>query len=117
MSHFSKNVIPVNDLNFEAEVLKSPIPVMVDVGAEWCPPCRAAEPIVDDIARNKSGKIKVVYIDGGESPDLVAKLGVRGFPTFLGVVRGSVVCRRAGFSGRRALEAMSDEIGGMLEAR
>ena len=54
--------------------------------------------------------VEVVAIDGGESPDLVAKLGVRGFPTFLGVVDGKVVRTRAGFAGKRALETMSEEL-------
>jgi hypothetical protein len=54
--------------------------------------------------------LKVVAIDGDECPDLVAKLGVRGFPTFLGVVRGSVVRSRAGFAGKKALEAFGEEI-------
>jgi len=110
MSNFSENVVVVNDLNFDDEVLKSRLPVFVDVTAEWCAPCKAAAPVVEDIAKSKAGRLKVVAIDGGESPDLVAKLGVRGFPTFLGIVRGNVVCRRAGFAGKRALEALGEEI-------
>jgi thioredoxin 1 len=103
-------VVPVNEVNFEDEVLKSELPVFIDVTAEWCAPCKAAAPVVESIAKSAAGKLKVVAIDGGESPDLVAKLGVRGFPTFLGVVRGNVVRSRAGFAGRKALEALSEEI-------
>jgi len=103
-------VVFVNDVNFEDEVLKSAVPVFVDVTAEWCGPCKAAAPVVEAIAERHAGKLKVVAIDGGESPDLVAKLGVRGFPTFLGVVGGNVVRSRAGFAGKRPLEALGDEL-------
>lgn len=107
-SHSS--VVPVNDLNFEDEVLKSELPVLIDVTAAWCGPCKAAAPVVEAIAKSTAGRLKVIAIDGGESPDLVAKLGVRGFPTFLGVVGGSVMRSRAGFAGKKALEALSEEI-------
>ena len=110
MSQILSGVVPVNEINFEDEVVKSELPVFIDVTAAWCGPCKTAAPVVESIAKNAVGKLKVVVIDGGESPDLVAKLGVRGFPTFLGVVRGNVVRSRAGFAGRKALEAFGEEI-------
>jgi thioredoxin 1 len=96
----------VNGLNFATEVLKSPLPVLIDVTAQWCPPCKAAAPIIAELAERYAGRLKVVVIDGGESPDLVATLGVRGFPTFLGVAGAEIVSRQAGFGGRRGLEAL-----------
>jgi thioredoxin 1 len=113
VSQVLSGVVPVNEINFEDEVLKSEVPVFIDVTAEWCGPCKAAAPVVESIARNTAGELKVVAIDGGESPNLVAKLGVRGFPTFLGVVRGNVVRSRAGFAGKKALEAFGEEISGL----
>lgn len=110
MAEAHSSVVVVNEVNYEDEVEKSPLPVFIDVSAEWCGPCKAAAPVVEAIAKSAAGKLKVVLIDGGESPHLVAKLGVRGFPTFLGVVGGRVVRTRAGFSGKKALEAMSEEI-------
>jgi len=110
MFQSQSGVVPVNEINFEDEVLRSKLPVLVDVTAEWCAPCKAAAPVVEAIAKSTAGRLKVVAIDGGESPDLVAKLGVRGFPTFLGVGGGSVVRSRAGFAGKKALEALSEEI-------
>lgn len=110
MAEVHSSVVAVNEVNFEDEVLKSELPVFIDVSAEWCGPCKAAAPVVEAIAMSRAGKLKVALIDGGESPHLVAKLGVRGFPTFLGVVAGRVVRTRAGFAGKRALEALSDEI-------
>jgi thioredoxin 1 len=100
-------VTSVNELNFEQEVLKSSDPVLIDVSAAWCGPCKLAHPVVAELARSHAGRLKIVEIDGGESPELVARLGVRGFPTFLGVVRGQVVDRRVGFGGRRPLEELA----------
>jgi len=110
MFHPQSAVVPVNEINFEDEVLKSDLPVFIDVTAAWCGPCKAAAPVVEAIAKSAAGKLKVVAIDGGESPDLVAKLGVRGYPTFLGVVGGNVVRCRAGFAGKKALEAFGEEV-------
>jgi thioredoxin 1 len=102
----------VNGLSFATEVLQSPLPVLIDVTAEWCPPCKAAAPVIAELAERYAGRLKVVVIDGGQSPDLVATLGVRGFPTFLGVKSAEIVSRQAGFGGRRGLEALVD---GLLE--
>ena len=108
----------VNELNFDEEVLRSPVPVLVDVSATWCAPCRAARPVVAALAREHLGKLKVVEIDGDESPELVARLGVRGFPTFLSIANGRVVDRRAGFGGRRPLEELARALlGSQAEAR
>ncbi len=104
------DVVPVNELNFDDEVRKSPLPVFVDVSTAWCPPCRVAAPVVVELAKRHRGRLKVVAIDGDESPRLAAELGVRGFPTFLGVVGGRVVSRRAGFAGKAALVTLSDEL-------
>jgi thioredoxin 1 len=103
-------VVPVNELNFDAEVRKSALPVFVDVSTEWCAPCRVAVPVVVELARRHRGRLKVVALDGDESPNLAAELGVRGFPTFLGIVGGQVVCRRAGFAGKKPLDALAAEL-------
>jgi thioredoxin 1 len=100
-------VLPVNALNFEREVLQSELPVLIDVWATWCAPCKAAHPIIAGIAEAHRGQLKVVSIDGGESPDLVERLGVRGYPTFLGVAGGEVVEQRVGFGGRRPLDELA----------
>jgi thioredoxin 1 len=102
--------LPVNSLSFAQEVLKSELPVLIDVTAEWCPPCKAAAPIIDDLATKHAGRLKVVVIDGEEAADLVSTLGVRGFPTFLGVRGGTIVARQAGFGGRRGLEKLAESL-------
>ena len=83
----SKNVIDVNDGNFDAEVLKADKPVLVDFGATWCGPCKALAPIVDKIADENVGKFKVAKVDIDDSPGVAQKYGIRGVPTVL-VFRG-----------------------------
>jgi thioredoxin 1 len=113
--HDSDAIGFVNELNFEEEVTRSTLPVLIDVSATWCAPCKAARPVVADIARAHRGRLKVVEIDGGESPELVARLGVRGFPTFLGVDKGEVVERRVGFGGRRPLDELARSLLGVRD--
>jgi thioredoxin 2 len=84
--------------------------VFIDVSTEWCGPCRVAAPVVVELAKRHLGRIKVVAIDGDESPNLVAELGVRGFPTFIGFGGGRVVSRRAGFGGKGPLNALADDL-------
>lgn len=103
-------LVPVNGLSFAHEVLKSDVPVLIDVWAEWCPPCKAAAPILAELAERHAGKLKIVAVDGGEAADLVATLGVRGYPTFIGVRNGEIVLRQAGFGGRRNLEGLAEQL-------
>lgn len=104
------NVPTVNSLSFAHEVLKSDLPVLIDVTAEWCPPCKAAAPVISELAARYAGRLKVVAIDGDEAAELVATLGVRGFPTFLGLRGGEIVARQAGFGGKRGLEALAEAL-------
>jgi thioredoxin 1 len=103
-------VIPVNELNFEQEVLRSSTPVLIDVSTRWCPPCRVAQPVIHALASEHAGRLKVVEIDGDECPELVARLGVRGFPTFIIYAGGKPCQRQAGFGGKAALQRMVREI-------
>lgn len=103
-------VVPANSLSFQQEALESRLPVLVDISTEWCAPCRAAEPALRDAARRHAGRLKVIRVDGSESPDVAARFGVRGFPTFLGFSRGKEVARRAGYGGPRSLEALIEAL-------
>lgn len=100
----------INNLSFAHEVLKSDLPVLVEVSTEWCPPCKAAAPIVAELAKRHAGRLKVVMFDGDQAPELVATLGVRGFPTFLGLRDGEILARQAGFAGKRGLEAFVEAL-------
>lgn len=81
----------VNGTNFEEEVVKSQLPVLVDFGAEWCGPCKMIGPIVDEVADELSGKMKVVKVDIDESQELAMKFGIMSIPTLLIFKGGSIV--------------------------
>lgn len=86
----------VTDKNFEAEVLKSDVPVMIDFWAEWCGPCRAMAPVVDKIAAEKKDVLKVVKMNIEENPDTPTKYGIRGIPTFMIFKNGQLVDTKVG---------------------
>ncbi len=75
--------VELNDSNFENEVLKSELPVMVDFWAEWCAPCRIIAPLVEELANEFSGKIKVGKMDVDQNPQSSMNYGIRSIPTLL----------------------------------
>ncbi len=79
----SDNVLSVTDADFEAEVLKSELPVLVDFSAVWCMPCKIVSPIVDALAVEMKDRIKVRVMDVDASPKTPAKYGIRGIPTLI----------------------------------
>ncbi len=90
------NVHTVNDLNFDEEVLKSDVPVLVDFTAVWCGPCKQVGPLVDQIADEYVGRVKVTKLDIDESPGTAQKFGIRGVPTLLVIKNGEVVGQQVG---------------------
>ncbi len=77
------NTVPVTDQSFENDVLKASVPVLVDFWAEWCGPCRALGPKLEEIAGELKGKIQIVKLNVDENPTSPAKYGVRGIPTMI----------------------------------
>jgi thioredoxin 1 len=77
------DVPAVTDATFEAEVLKSATPVLVDFYATWCGPCKRLAPIVEEVAREQAGKVKVVKVDTDGSPEVAGRLGIMAVPTLV----------------------------------
>jgi thioredoxin 1 len=86
----SENVTHVTDASFEQEVLKSPTPVLIDFWAPWCGPCRAIAPIVDELATEYAGRLKVVKINVDDNPQTPSQFGVRGIPNLI-IIKGGQV--------------------------
>jgi thioredoxin 1 len=102
----SKNVLDVNDLNFDTEVLQSQVPVLVDYSAVWCQPCKALAPIVDQVADETVGTYKVTKIDIDESPATARRFGIRGVPTVIVFKGGQVVGTHVGMTNKQKLVTM-----------
>lgn len=88
----------VTDATFEAEVLNSEIPVLVDFSAEWCGPCKKLAPIVEELAKDYEGKVKVVTLDIDESRETPMKYGIMSVPTIFFIKGGEVVDRMVGLA-------------------
>jgi thioredoxin 1 len=87
----------VDEAAFEAEVLKSSLPVMVDFTAIWCGPCKMLDPVIAQLSRDWDGKVKFVKLDIDDNTDLVVKYGVMGVPTLILFVNGLPVQRLSGY--------------------
>jgi len=83
--------VEVTDANFEDEVVKSNLPVLVDFWAVWCAPCRMIAPIVEELAVEKDGVLKVAKMDVDNNPETATKLGIRSIPTLLVFKGGEIV--------------------------
>ncbi len=97
-------MIQVTDDTFEAEVLNSDLPVLVDFWAVWCGPCKAISPIVDEVAAENEGKLKVVKMDVDSSPQTPAKFFIRSIPTLILFKGGNVVDQLVGAVSKPKLE-------------
>lgn len=86
----------VTDASFEADVLNSAEPVVVDFWAEWCGPCHMIAPALDEIATEMAGKVKVVKLNVDENPAVSAKFGIRSIPTLMVFKGGKLVAQKAG---------------------
>ena len=99
------NVMDVTDQNFEAEVLQSDVPVLVDFYATWCGPCKSLAPIVDEIARDYDGKVKVAKVDIDRAPGVASSHGIMAVPTLILFKDGAEARKMTGFKARPELDA------------
>jgi hypothetical protein len=101
----SELIIHTSDASFEQDVLKSDVPVLLDFWAPWCGPCRMIAPILDDIATEFQGRLKVVKINIDENEATPAKFGVRGIPTLMVFKNGKNVATKVGALAKGQLTA------------
>jgi len=99
-----KAILEVTDANFEQEVLKSQQPVLIDFWAQWCGPCKALSPVVDEVAQAYDGKLKVVKMDVDKNTATPSRYGVRGIPTLLIIKDGTVRDTLVGYVAKEAIE-------------
>jgi thioredoxin 1 len=98
----------VTDDTFEPEVLKSDTPVLVDYWAEWCGPCKSIAPILDEVAKEYEGRLKIAKINVDENQQVPAKFGIRGIPTLMLFKNGNVEATRVGALSKSQLTAFLD---------
>jgi thioredoxin 1 len=92
----SSHIIEVNDDNFETEVLKAQLPVLVDYWATWCAPCRIIAPHLDIIAEKYQGRLIVAKLNIDDSPNTARRYGVRGIPTLMLFINGDLEATKVG---------------------
>ncbi len=104
----SSQIKHVTDDSFEPEVLRSEVPVLVDYWAEWCGPCKSIAPILDQVAKEYDGRLKIAKINVDENQQVPAKFGIRGIPTLMLFKNGNLEATRVGALSKSQLTAFLD---------
>lgn len=104
----SSSLVAVTDNSFENEVVESKIPVLVDFWAQWCGPCKAIAPLLEELAEKYEGKVKIVKLDVDHNPSTPPKFGVRGIPTLILFKDGLVKATQVGLLSKTDLMSFLD---------
>ena len=104
----AQGIVNITDDSFESEVLKAEKPVLVDYWAEWCGPCKMIAPVLEEIAREYAGQIKVAKLNIDENPATPPKYGIRGIPTLMLFKNGNVEATKVGALSKSQLTAFID---------
>jgi len=100
----------LTDKNFKEEVLQGRIPVLVDFWAPWCGPCWLAEPVIEELAQEYEGKIKIGKLNVDENPQTAQKYGVMSIPTVIVFKKGKEAKKQIGFSGKEGYKKLVEEL-------
>jgi thioredoxin 1 len=104
----SEHIHYISDASFEQEVLQSPLPVLVDYWADWCGPCKMISPVLDEVAKEYNGKLKVCKLNIDENQGTPPKYGIRGIPTLMIFKNGNVEATKVGALSKSQLTAFVD---------
>jgi len=105
---YMTDILHVSDDSFESEVLKSENPVLVDYWAEWCGPCKMIAPVLEEVAKEYSGKLRVAKLNIDDNPNTPPKYGIRGIPTLMLFKNGEVEATKVGAVSKSQLTAFLD---------